>query len=142
MNSTPLPLPLKKKNKALSLVKPINQSSLSKFQKLSRAETEIEIEISKLGDVSQLHNEEPQLIHLICNLVENLTDVKLTGQEKKDLVIKKITSSLTHLDNPVDLKWISKTIDMLCLVGAVSKVASSEKTVQSLKSVCNFFSKN
>ena len=67
------PNPPKKKNLNLSLVKPIPLSSLDKFKRLNKAESEIDEELIKLGDLTKLQNSEPELIHLICNMVENLT---------------------------------------------------------------------
>lgn len=139
MNQIP---PARRKNKSLSLVKPLPSSSLDKFKRLQRVEVEVDEEISKLGDLSKLQNDECQLIHLVCNLVENVSSVKLTGAEKKDFVITKITALLSHLNSECDLKWISKVIDCLVLVGAISKVAKSSEAVQSVKSICSFFAKN
>jgi len=136
------PNPPRKKNLSLSLVKPIASSTLDKFKRLNIAEAEVDAEIAKLGDVSQLHDEEPQLIHLLCNFVENISNVKLTGQEKKDFVVKKITSLLPVLNNNIDLKWINKTIDMLCIICSVKSIDTSIKTLQGVKTVCGFFSKN
>ena len=135
------PIPPKKKNKSLTLVKPIPLSGLDKFKRLSRAEEELDEELLKFGDLTKFQDGECQIIHQICNLVENLSSVKLSGQEKKDFVIKKITSLLPVMNNDNDLKWINKTIDMLCLVGAVSKIAQSKEMQQSVKSMCGFFSK-
>ena len=129
----------KKKNHSISLVKPIKLSSLDKFKRIQKAESEIDEELSKLGDLTQLKDDEAQLIHLICNLVENLSSVKLSGEEKKDFVMKKIKQLLPVLNNDSDLKWIGKIIDILCLVGSVAKVAKSEEAIKGVKSICGFF---
>jgi hypothetical protein len=134
-------IPIKRKNKSLSLVKPIHLSSLDKFKRLSKAEEEIDLELSKLGDLSKLEDDECQLIHLMCNLVENITTCKLKGDEKRDFVVKKIISILPNLANENDIKWITKIINVLCLVGSVKHIAQSKEAINVAKTVCGFFLK-
>lgn len=134
--------PVKKKNKALALIKPIPLSGLDKFKRLARAEAEIDDELHKLGNLSQAEDI-GQLIHLICNLVENISSVKLNGQEKKDFVVKKLINIDPIYNNETDLKWVNILIDTLCLIGSVSKVATSKEVIQGVKSICgSFFLKN
>lgn len=130
--------PVKKKNKALALIKPIPLSGLDKFKRLARAEAEIDDELHKLGNLSQAEDI-GQLIHLICNLVENISSVKLNGQEKKDFVVKKLINIDPIYNNETDLKWVNILIDTLCLIGSVSKVATSKEVIQGVKSICGSF---
>ncbi len=131
----------RKKNFSLTLVKPIPSSNLDKFKRLSKAENEIDDELRNLGNVCQIQ-EIGELLHLLCNLVENLSSVKLSGSEKKDFVIKKLTSFHPDYNNEKDLKWIEILINTLCVVGAVSKIGNSKLAVQTVKSICGgFFSK-
>lgn len=131
----------KKKNLFLSLVKPLAGSDLDRFKHLSKAEIEIDENLHKLGNLHEV-KEIGQVLHLLCNLTENITCVKLTGQEKKDFVIKKLLSFKPDYNNETDLKWVNIMIDTLCIVGAVSKVESSKIALQSIKSLASFFLKN
>lgn len=136
----PVPQP-RKKNRSLALVRPLPASSLDKFKRLSVVEREVDEELGKLGDLSRLTDCEPQLVLHLCNLVENITSCRLKGEEKKQFVLDKIKSLMPSLDNDNDLKWITKLIDVLCLVGAVTTVAKSAEAASMAKSVCGFFLK-
>ena len=127
-----------KKNLSLSLVRPIKDSHLDKFKRLSKAELEIDDELRKLGNICQVQNI-GELVHLIASLVENVTSVKLTGVEKKEFVIKKLTSFHPDYNNEGDLKWINVLIDTLCVVGAIAKVDNSKVVLHTIKSVCSPF---
>lgn len=131
----------RKKNLSLNLVKPVSNSHLDKFKRLSKAESEFDAEILKLGNIAQFNNL-GELLHIFCVLVENITSVKLVGQEKKDFVIKKLLSYHPDFNTDKDLFWINMLIDTLCVAGAISKVAKSKEVVESVKSICGgFFSK-
>lgn len=124
-----------KKNLKLDLVK--LTSSVKKQTHLNTCLAELDAKIKELGDISHLVND-PAFVHHLCNLVENLTKMTLTGADKKALVIKTIIASFPVLNNDADKDKISKLIDFIVDSGIIQKVSG---TVAQTKTVCNYFLK-
>lgn len=121
-----------KKNSRLDLVKA--QSALKREERLNTTITELRDKIVELGSLNNLIHE-PSLVLHICQLVENITRVKLSGSEKKQLVIQLITESIPQLNNENDMHKIGKLIDFLCECDLIKKVAETKVVA---KSVFNF----
>ena len=126
---------ISKKILKLDLVK--LTSTVKKQTQLNTCLTELDDKIKELGDITHLVND-PAFVHHLCNLVENLTKMTLTGADKKALVIKTIIASFPVLNNDADKDKISKLIDFIVDSGIVQKVS---KTVAQTKTVCNYFLK-
>jgi hypothetical protein len=124
-----------KKNKKLDLVK--SKSSLQKLEAINTALDELREKIKEKGDVSEMHDDDAFIANL-CECVENITKVSLTGSEKSNLVIKLLLEVFSHLNNEKDLKRIQKSINFI-VSGNFVKVVPDSKLVA--KSVWNFFLK-
>ena len=129
---------MKKKNFKLELVKANSLLGLSIQQKKNSCIIELTSEIDKLGDLTNLMYDPSVILHL-CNMVENLSQVKFNGVEKKQLVIDQIIRLFPILNNDTDRIKIMKTIDFLCTSDMVRKIATSDLTKSGVKTVCNFF---
>ena len=124
-----------KKNLKLDLVK--LTTSVKKQTHLNTCLAELDAKIKELGDISHLLND-PSFIHHLCNLVENLTKMTLTGKEKKALVIKTLVATFPVLNNDADQERLSKLIDFIVDSGIVQKVRNS---VAQTKTVCSYIFK-
>ena len=99
---------------------------------------ELRQKISELGMIKAMYND-VSFIHHVCSLVENISKVSLNGPEKKQLVVSLVVEQFPQLDNENDIDTIKKSIDFVCDMGTVTKVAAS--TVVG-KSVLGFLSKH
>ena len=124
-----------KKNPKLSLVKP--QQSVKKQKKLNNSIKDLEDAIESLGNCSHLEHDPCFVLH-VMNLVENISNVKLTGQEKKDLVIEKIFTIFPLNTSEQDRERLSKLIDFLCSQKMVKAIST---TAVIASSVCGFLLK-
>ena len=124
-----------KKNPKLSLVKP--QQSVKKQKKLNNSIKDLEDAIESLGNCSHLQDDPHFVLHLM-NLVENISNVKLTGQEKKDLVIEKIFTVFPLNTSEQDRERLGKLIDFLCSQKMVKAIST---TAVIASSVCGFLLK-
>ena len=124
-----------KKNSKLDLVKP--KASVKKAERMNVVMEELRQKISELGMIKAMYND-VSFIHHVCSLVENISKVSLNGSEKKQLVVSLVVEQFPQLDNENDIDTIKKSIDFVCDMGTVTKVAAS--TVVG-KSVLGFLSK-
>lgn len=124
-----------KKNPKLSLVKP--QQSVKKQKKLNNSIKDLEDAIESLGNCSHLQDDPNFVLH-VMNLVENISNVKLTGQEKKDLVIEKIFTIFPLNTTEQDRERLGKLIDFLCSQKMVKAIST---TAVIASSVCGFLLK-
>lgn len=127
-----------RKNLSIQLVKPMADGGLDKHRRLSIAEQEIEEELRRYGNLAAVRDV-GELVHLLASYVENLTTVRLTGEEKKALVIKKFRQYNTDYESEIDQKWIGILIDTLVVVGSVVKVPQSRLALKSAASFCSRF---
>ncbi len=118
---------MSKKNSKLDLVKIADTSSVKKTINLNCALMELDSKIAELGDLSHLVDN-PSLVLHVCNLVENISKVVLSGLEKKDIVIKIVVRLFPVLNNDADKLKMSKLIDFICSVGILHKVSSISVT--------------
>ena len=127
--------PSSKKNPKLALVK--THSTVKQNKKRNIALNELDATINELGDVSHLENDPELLLHFMT-LVENLTNVKLSGEDKKSLVIDKFVALFPVSNNDRDREKLGKLIDFLCSQKMVRAVSSATVVT---KSVCGFLLK-
>jgi hypothetical protein len=120
---------ISKKNSKLDLVKP--KASIRKAEKMNVVMNELRQKITELGSINGMYND-VSFIHHVCSLVENLTQVTLTGPEKKALVVSLIIEHFPQLDNENGIATTKKTIDFLCDIGVVEKIATSKVVGKSL----------
>ena len=126
---------VKKRNPKLGMVKSV--SSVQRNKNFNIALNELDEAIRQLGDVSHLEHDTNLVLH-IMSLVENISNITITGVEKKKLVIDKICGLFPISNNDRDKEKLSKLIDFLCEQKLVTKV--SNVAVMS-KSLCGFLLK-
>lgn len=124
-----------KKNPKLALVK--THSTVKQNKKRNIALNELDSVIASLGDLQHLEHDPALLLHLM-NLVENLSNIKLSGEDKKSLVVEKFVSLFPVSNNDRDKEKIGKLIDFLCSQGMV-KVISTATVVGT--SICSYLIK-
>jgi hypothetical protein len=125
------------KNKNLSLVKPTGK--VLKSQKINTANNDLDNQISELGSVVDY---DPSLLFQIMNLIENLSTVKLSGEEKQKLCVDKIIELCPNKNNEKDIEELKKYIDFFCHMKWINKVPTIQQVKSTVKTVCGFFSKN
>ena len=124
------------KNSNLDLVK--KKGSIKKIAKMSNVLEELNAQIKALGDISSLVDD-PDIVEQIMQWVENITVIKLTGQEKSDLVIKLLVEQFPALNNDKDMARLQKQINSFVANGTIKKVATS---VIVSKTVCSYLKKS
>lgn len=125
------------KNKNLSLVKPTGK--VLKSQKINTANSDLDSQIGELGLVNEY---DPSLLFQIMNLIENLSTVKLTGEEKQKLCVDKIIELCPNKNNEKDIDELKKYIDFFCHMKWINKIPTIAQVKSTVKTVCGFFSKN
>jgi len=111
------------KNSQLALVK--KKSSIKKISKMKTVLDELRSEINELGDISSLVDD-PDIIQHICELVENVTVMKLKGESKSELVIKLLLEIYPVLNNDKDKARIQKQINNFCGNKIIKAVPTSK----------------
>jgi iron uptake system EfeUOB component EfeO/EfeM len=122
-----------KKNHKLELVK--FQSTLKKTVNVNSVMAELNEKINQLGNIDQLEDD-PSFVEGVCVLVENITTVKLSGEEKLNIAIQLITDKFPSLKNSKEVQRITKQIAHLVEKGLIKKVSRSRVVS---KSVQRFF---
>jgi hypothetical protein len=125
----------KKKNVKLDLVK--TKSNLKKVERTNVALDELRSKLKELGDISALQDD-PELIEQLCIWVENISKLKLKGEEKQSTVVKLLVEEFPVLNNEKDINRLKKQIDHICASGLIQKV--SDALVVGVK-VCGFLKK-
>ena len=125
----------KKKNEKLDLVK--TKSNLKKIERTNVALDELRSKLTDLGDISELQDD-PELIEQLCVWVENISKLKLKGDEKQGTVIKLLLEVYPVLNNDKDIHRLKKQIDHICASGLLTKIS---KTAVVGYKVLNFFAK-
>jgi hypothetical protein len=125
----------KKKNAKLDLVK--TKSNLKKIERTNVALDELRSKLKELGDISELQDD-PELIEQLCIWVENISKLKLKGEEKQGTVIKLLLELYPILNNEKDVNRLKKQIDHICASGLIQKV--SDAVVVGSK-LCGFLKK-
>lgn len=124
-----------KKNAKLDLVK--TKSNLKKLERMAIVLDELQQKLDELGDISALEDD-PNLLHQLCDWVENISKIVLKGDEKRDLVIKLITKTFPSLNSEKDIIRLKKQIDHFCENDLIKKVKGSTVLV---KGLCSFLSR-
>lgn len=125
----------KKKNPKLEFVK--STSSLQKAEKLNIAIDDLRQIFVEVGNIEEM-SDDPSFIQKVCELVENVTSISLTGKEKLELALQLITEKFPLLNNEKDLQRLTKQINHMVDSGLIKKI-SGMKVLSSR--VCNFFLK-
>lgn len=112
----------KKKNEKLDLVK--TKSNLKKIERTNVALDELRSKLKDLGDISDLQDD-PELIEQLCVWVENISKLKLKGEEKQNTVIKLLLEVYPILNNDKDVNRLKKQIDHICASGLLKKIGKS-----------------
>lgn len=111
-----------KQNPKLDLVK--ISKKMKRKSRVQKALEEVRQSVNKLGDVSDLHDDQ-DFIQLLCNYVENIDKIQLKGEEKHGIVVDLLKEYFPQLNNEKDISRIKKTIDSIVENGLVKKVAKS-----------------
>ena len=123
-----------KKNKSLTLIKPVGE--VLKSKKFHTINSEVDSLIEELGEIQ---NYDPSLLFTIMTYVENVSSVKLTGEEKKKIVIDKVLSLCVEKNNCKDIEELNKYIDFFCHMKWINKIATSKIVKNEVKNLCSIF---
>lgn len=112
----------KKKNSNLDYVK--LKSSLRRAELYNLTMKELQ---EKMDELTSEDYDDPEIIKRVCELVENITSVKLKGKEKLDCAIQLLTNKFPVLNNDKDITRITKQINNFVENGDIKKVSTLKK---------------
>ena len=120
MSSAPKP----KRNKKLSLV-PVSVAIQDRIDKRQAIQDYNDACHSSIGNIQDFEHDLAPLLHQLCSLAENIHTIKLSGPEKKALVIEFVCNVLASHNNERDRLILSNLIDWIVRANLISRVSDA-----------------